>query len=149
MCGPGGRYVDHDGVRSSGSALPDRTESCRRSCRASSPGRARRLIPQGWPAIPQVCGPPRRVAGPRRAGQLSSPPSEAADRRGWLTGSRPVVHCEGMWVEMATLVAIGYEDETTATAASLEAQRLSKDLIIQPDAIAVIIRDREGKFHVT
>src|SRR4051794_29751612 len=50
---------------------------------------------------------------------------------------------------MATLVAIGYEDETTATAASLEAQRLSKDLIIQPDAIAVIIRDREGKFHVT
>jgi uncharacterized membrane protein len=50
---------------------------------------------------------------------------------------------------MATLVAIGYPDETTATAASLEAQRLSKDLIIQPDAIAVIIRDREGKFHVT
>ncbi|GIF12903.1 DUF1269 domain-containing protein [Actinoplanes teichomyceticus] len=50
---------------------------------------------------------------------------------------------------MATLVAIGYPDETTATAASLEADRLSKDLIIQPDAIAVIIRDREGKFHVT
>ena len=50
---------------------------------------------------------------------------------------------------MATLVAIGYPDETTATAASLEAQRLSNDLIIQPDAIAVIIRDREGKFHVT
>ena len=50
---------------------------------------------------------------------------------------------------MATLVAIGYPDETTATAASLEAQRLSKDLIIQPDAIAVIIRDREGKLHVT
>ncbi|MEV4641448.1 DUF1269 domain-containing protein [Actinoplanes sp. NPDC049548] len=50
---------------------------------------------------------------------------------------------------MATLVAIGYPDETTATAASLEAQRLAKDLIIQPDAIAVIIRDREGKFHVT
>jgi uncharacterized membrane protein len=50
---------------------------------------------------------------------------------------------------MATLVAIGYPDETTATAASLEAQRLSKDLIIQPDAIAAIIRDREGRFHVT
>ena len=50
---------------------------------------------------------------------------------------------------MATLVAIGYPDETTATAASLEAQRLTKDLILQPDAIAVIIRDREGKFHVT
>src|SRR5947208_15811472 len=50
---------------------------------------------------------------------------------------------------MATLIAIGYPDETTATAASLEAQRLTKDLIIQPDAIAVIIRDKQGKFHVT
>ncbi|MBO3739239.1 DUF1269 domain-containing protein [Actinoplanes flavus] len=50
---------------------------------------------------------------------------------------------------MATLVAIGYDDETTATAASLEAHRLAKDLIIQPDAIAAIIRDKEGKFHVT
>ncbi|AEV84881.1 membrane protein [Actinoplanes sp. SE50] len=50
---------------------------------------------------------------------------------------------------MATLVAIGYPDETTATAASLEANRLAKDLIIQPDAIATIIRDREGKFHVS
>jgi uncharacterized membrane protein len=54
-----------------------------------------------------------------------------------------------MCTEMATLVAIGYPDETTATAASLEAQQLANDLIIQPDAIAVIIRDREGKFHVT
>jgi uncharacterized membrane protein len=50
---------------------------------------------------------------------------------------------------MATLVAIGYPDETTATAASQEANRLAKDLIIQPDAIAVITRDREGKFRVT
>jgi uncharacterized membrane protein len=50
---------------------------------------------------------------------------------------------------MSTLIAIGYPDETTATAASLEAGRLAKDLIIQPDAIAVIIRDREGKYHVT
>jgi uncharacterized membrane protein len=50
---------------------------------------------------------------------------------------------------MATLVAIGYPDESTATAAADEAQRLAKDLIIQPDAIAVIIRDKEGKFKVT
>ena len=50
---------------------------------------------------------------------------------------------------MATLVAIGYPDETTATAASLEVQRLAKDLIIQPDAVAAIVRDREGKLHVT
>ena len=50
---------------------------------------------------------------------------------------------------MSTLIAIGYPDETTATAAGDEAQRLAADLIIQPDAIAVIRRDREGKFHVT
>ena len=50
---------------------------------------------------------------------------------------------------MTTLVAIGYSDETTATAAAEEARRLAKDLIIEPDAIAVIIRDKEGKFHVT
>jgi uncharacterized membrane protein len=56
---------------------------------------------------------------------------------------------EGKDTIMTTLVAIGYPDETTATAASLEADRLAKDLVLQPDAIAVIIRDREGKFHVT
>lgn len=50
---------------------------------------------------------------------------------------------------MSTLVAIGYPDEVTATNASTEVQRLAKDLIIQPDAVAVIVRDREGKFHVT
>jgi uncharacterized membrane protein len=49
---------------------------------------------------------------------------------------------------MSTLVAIGYPDEATATAAAEEAQRLAKDLILQPDAIAAIRRDTEGKFHV-
>jgi uncharacterized membrane protein len=49
---------------------------------------------------------------------------------------------------MSTLVAIGYPDETTATAAAEEAHRLARDLIIQPDAIAAISRDAEGKFHV-
>lgn len=50
---------------------------------------------------------------------------------------------------MTTLVAIGYPDESTATAAAEEARRLSKDLILQPDAIAVIRRDDDGKLHVT
>lgn len=50
---------------------------------------------------------------------------------------------------MSTLIAIGYPDETTATAAADEAQRLAEDLIIQPDAIAVIRRDTSGKYHVT
>src|SRR5687768_13236804 len=51
--------------------------------------------------------------------------------------------------DMATLVAIGYPDESTATAAGDEANRLARDLIIQPDAIAVIRRDAQGKFHTT
>jgi uncharacterized membrane protein len=50
---------------------------------------------------------------------------------------------------MSTLIAIGYPDETTAMAAGDEVQRLSADLVIQPDAVAVIRRDREGNFHVT
>ena len=49
---------------------------------------------------------------------------------------------------MADLIAIGYKDETTAEAAADEARRLAKDLTIEPDAIAVIVRDAEGKFHV-
>jgi len=49
---------------------------------------------------------------------------------------------------MADLIAIGYPDEATATAAADEARRLAKDLIIQPDAIAVISRDTEGGYHV-
>lgn len=50
---------------------------------------------------------------------------------------------------MATLIAIGYPDETTAATAAEEAERLSDELIVQPDAIAVIRRDTRGKFHVT
>jgi len=56
---------------------------------------------------------------------------------------------EGKCTDMATLVAIGYPDETTGTAAADEAERLAKDLIIEPDAIAVIVRNKEGKFRVT
>ena len=49
---------------------------------------------------------------------------------------------------MADLIAIGYPDESTAELAAAEARRLARDLIIEPDAIAVIVRDSEGKFHV-
>ena len=49
---------------------------------------------------------------------------------------------------MADLIAIGYPDETTAEQAAAEAQRLARDLIIEPDATAAIVRDEEGKFHV-
>jgi len=49
---------------------------------------------------------------------------------------------------MADLIAIGYPDEGTAEAAADEARQLARDLIIEPDAIAVIVRDTEGKYHV-
>jgi uncharacterized membrane protein len=50
---------------------------------------------------------------------------------------------------MADLIAIGYDDETTAAAAAEEVNVLSRDLIIEPDAVAVIVRDKEGKYKVT
>jgi len=49
---------------------------------------------------------------------------------------------------MADLIAIGYPDEATAEAAADEARQLAKDLIIEPDAIAVIVRDAKGDYHV-
>jgi uncharacterized membrane protein len=49
---------------------------------------------------------------------------------------------------MADLIAIGYPDETTAEAAADEARRLARDLIIEPDAIASIVRDKDGRYHV-
>jgi uncharacterized membrane protein len=50
---------------------------------------------------------------------------------------------------LAELIAIGYPDETTAAEAGKEAERLAQDLILQPDAIAVISRDKQGEYHVT
>src|SRR5262245_23758790 len=50
---------------------------------------------------------------------------------------------------MADLIAIGYGDETTAAEAAEEVYRLADDLAIQPDAVAVIVRDGEGHYQVT
>jgi uncharacterized membrane protein len=50
---------------------------------------------------------------------------------------------------MADLIAIGYDDETTAAAAAAEVDQLTRDLIIEPDAVAVIVRDQDGKYKVT
>jgi uncharacterized membrane protein len=49
---------------------------------------------------------------------------------------------------MATLIAIGYPDEATAEAAEQTAQGLARDLLIQPDAIAVVSRSADGSFKV-
>jgi uncharacterized membrane protein len=49
---------------------------------------------------------------------------------------------------MSDLIVIGYPDEATAAAAAAQARRLAADLIIQPDAIAAIDRDLDGRIHV-
>jgi uncharacterized membrane protein len=48
---------------------------------------------------------------------------------------------------MPDLIAIGYDDTTTALEAMDEVGRLAQDLVIQPDAVAAIIRDENGKFR--
>jgi uncharacterized membrane protein len=54
---------------------------------------------------------------------------------------------KGGWGHMADLIAIGYDDTTTAVAAMDEALKLSQDLVIQPDAVAAIIRSEDGKLR--
>jgi uncharacterized membrane protein len=49
---------------------------------------------------------------------------------------------------MADLIAIGYDDTTTADAAVAEVHKMQADLIIEADAVAAIVRDNDGKLHV-
>ena len=49
---------------------------------------------------------------------------------------------------MADLIAIGYDDEDTAERAAEEVHRLARDLVIEPEAVAVIKRDGDGKYKV-
>jgi uncharacterized membrane protein len=49
---------------------------------------------------------------------------------------------------VAELIAIGYDNEATATEAAAEVDRLAQDLIIEPDAVAVIMRGQDGKYKV-
>ncbi|MEN0072237.1 MAG: DUF1269 domain-containing protein [Propionicimonas sp.] len=48
---------------------------------------------------------------------------------------------------MPDLIAIGYDDTTTAVSAMDEVERLAQGLVIQPDAVAAIIRSDDGKFR--
>jgi uncharacterized membrane protein len=50
---------------------------------------------------------------------------------------------------MADLIAIGYDDETTAAEAMAEVEQLQADLIIEADAVAAIVRSADGKYKVT
>jgi uncharacterized membrane protein len=50
---------------------------------------------------------------------------------------------------VADLIAIGYDDEETAYRAAEEVYRLAQDLVIEPEAVAVIVRDKNGKYKVT
>ena len=48
---------------------------------------------------------------------------------------------------MPDLIAIAYDDTTTALSAMDEVHHLAEDLIIQPDAVAAIIRSEDGKYR--
>jgi uncharacterized membrane protein len=50
---------------------------------------------------------------------------------------------------VADLIAIGYDEEETAQRAAEEVYRLANDLIIEPEAVAVIVRDKDGRYKVT
>lgn len=49
---------------------------------------------------------------------------------------------------MATLVAIGYPDQTTAEDARQTVYKLESELVIQADEVASVSRDLEGRYHV-
>jgi uncharacterized membrane protein len=49
---------------------------------------------------------------------------------------------------VAELIAIGYDDEKRAAEAAKEVYRLAQDLIVEPEAVAVIVRDKEGRYRV-
>ena len=49
---------------------------------------------------------------------------------------------------MAELIVIGYDDEETAAKAAAEVERLAADLIIEPESVAVLTRDMDGRYRV-
>src|SRR4051812_20147393 len=49
---------------------------------------------------------------------------------------------------MATLVAIGYPDETTAHDAAQTVKHLEETRVLAPGALAEVRRDADGKVHV-
>ena len=50
---------------------------------------------------------------------------------------------------MADLIAIGYDDKTTAASAANEVARLTRELVVAPDAVAVIVREEDGRYKAT
>lgn len=48
---------------------------------------------------------------------------------------------------MPDLIAIGYPDTTTAMQAMDEVGVLAQELVIQPDAVAAVVRGEDGKFR--
>jgi uncharacterized membrane protein len=50
---------------------------------------------------------------------------------------------------MPTLVVIAYRDETSAATAGEQVQRLVRHLQVEPDAVAVVRLDRDGRVELT
>jgi uncharacterized membrane protein len=52
-------------------------------------------------------------------------------------------------VTVADLIAIGYDEEGRAERAAEEVYRLAHELVVEPEAVAVIKRDKNGRYKVT
>ena len=66
-----------------------------------------------------------------------------------LTSGHPTRRATTKEDGVATIIAIGYPTEATAALAAAQTRALSADLLIDDDAIAEIVRDKEGAFRVT
>jgi hypothetical protein len=82
-----------------------------------------------------------------REGQMASKTERTIINAAGLAPGVVLVTSRGR-AAMADLIVIGYPDEATAYAADDEARRLARDLVIQPDAIAVIARGKDGSYHI-
>jgi uncharacterized membrane protein len=49
---------------------------------------------------------------------------------------------------VADLIAIVYPDEATGLRAAQEAERVAHELVVQPDAIAAVSRNAEGRYQI-
>src|SRR6188472_1937052 len=89
------------------------------------------------PTTPTICRRPQCVKGARELGAPAHPVRAMQDVRplGFRIGE---VHSKEER-RMSELIAIGYEDTITAHKAAETAEGLARDLIIEPDAIAVIV----------
>jgi uncharacterized membrane protein len=107
-------------------------------------------------SVPSVKGGFKGVYRPvDRGASTTRPTAGIADHPHWMMRRGPggssfaSERIQSKGAPMADLVAIGYDDEATAAAAAEEVDRLGCELVVEPDAVATVVRDKDGKYDVT